>query len=183
MGLGSAGLDNPVHLWWGQCLQPQTLSSPLLQQQSFLRHPEFKGTPFNQPKLTTPALPASGCTQLLGDNRLKIRRLCQFSCALSSVIKTPVLFSCAHCLGLSALELPAWQRCLGQDPRRARGVCVCVHRSSVHKKSQTSGRRPELGLGGKWTVMVFHFLMRPKCLLFSPLKCISKMLAETIASF
>lgn len=63
MGLGSAGLDNPVHLWWGQCLQPQTLSSPLLQQQSFLRHPEFEGTPFNQPKLTAPALPASGCTQ------------------------------------------------------------------------------------------------------------------------
>ena len=119
MGLVSAGLDNPVHLWWGQCLQPQTLSSPLLQQQSFLRHPEFKGTPFNQPKLTTHALPASGCTQQLGDNRLKIRCLCQFSCALSSVIKTPVLFSCAHCLGLSALELPAWQRCLGQDPRCA----------------------------------------------------------------
>ena len=179
MGLGSAGLDNLAHLWWGLFAAPNPLLTPL-QQQSFLRHPEFKGTPFNQPKLTAPALPASGCTQLLGDNRLKMRRLCQFSCALSSVIKTPVLFSCAHCLGLSALELPAWQRCLGQDPRRARGVCV--HRSSVHKKSRTSGGRPELGLGGKWTVMVFHFLMRPKCLLFSPLKCISKMLAETIAS-
>ena len=25
MGLGSAGLGKCIHLWWGQCLQPQPL--------------------------------------------------------------------------------------------------------------------------------------------------------------
>ncbi|XP_055291665.1 uncharacterized protein LOC129562507 [Moschus berezovskii] len=37
---------------WGRCTFPHR------QQQSFLRYPEFKGTPFNQPKLTAPVLPA-----------------------------------------------------------------------------------------------------------------------------
>ena len=28
MGLGSAGLDDLVHLWWGQCLQPLLILLP-----------------------------------------------------------------------------------------------------------------------------------------------------------
>ena len=62
----------------------------------------------------------------------------------------------AHCLGLSTLELPAWQRCLGWDGGEP-GVPASVYTDTLPEKSQTSGRRAELGVGGKWGVMVFTF--------------------------
>ena len=181
MGLRSAGLGKRVHLWWPQCLQPQTLSSSLFQRQSFLRLPEYKGTPFNQPKLTSPALPASGSTHGLGKNRLKIRHFCQFSRAVSSVIKTPML-----CVVPTALASAHWSCLRGSGAWAGMGVSLgcprlcaqilCMREVRLLQEGRVRGGR-EVGSDG------FYFLMRPKCLLFSPSKYINKMFTETIAYF
>ena len=68
-----------------------------------------------------------GSMRRLGENLIKIRRFDCFSCALSSAITTPVLFCCGHCLGLSILQLPAWQWCQGAWATAwGQPACMCV---------------------------------------------------------
>lgn len=156
MALGSAGLGKCVHLWWPQCLQPQTLSSSLFQRQSFLRLPEYKGTPFNQPKLTSPALPASGSTHGLGKSHLTIRRFCQFSCAVSSVIKTPML-----CVVPTALAAAHWRCLRGSGAWAGTGVsqgclCLCAQMLCLREVRLLAGGPSQGWEGsGEWWFLLF----------------------------